>query len=139
VSLVAADDDGRQLLDQTPDELFETGVVKDFSLPVVDLESSAGLGGPKSKLERVDGPAVPSYRRKSPGSDGAADAILLMGPADGEAALEAVLTRSGLPMIPTGDAGGGKTGSVDRERFRGAVHRSLYEFSSSGLQSGIDN
>ena len=65
----------RHEVDHTPDPDFDIGVVNDFSLPVVDLESSAVLDAVKSRLDLVDGSPDCSIRRMSPGSDGVAEAM----------------------------------------------------------------
>lgn len=50
------EDVARQDVAQTPDSDLESGVAKDFSLPVVDFESSvATLDAFKSRLDLVEG------------------------------------------------------------------------------------
>ena len=124
-------------MDQTPWPDFDIGVLKDFSLPVVDLESSASLDWPRSRLDLVDCSACGSDLRVSPGSDGVAEAMLLVGATIGEFTPCERFDLPGRPMTPTGDAGGGNMGSIDDDRLRGTVHKSLNDASSSGRTSGI--
>lgn len=138
---VALEDADRQEVDHTPDPDLESGVVKDFSLPVVDLESSAAtLEAFKSRLDLVEGSFVCS---NLPGSGLVATSTPLGAPTVGEPVSGRVILP-GLPMMPRwpwpgGETGGGSTASIDDDRFREAVLKSLYAASSSGRTSGMES
>lgn len=88
----------RQEPAHTPELDLETGVGKDLSLPVVDLESSVALACSMLDL------AVPSEFGSdllvSPMSEGAADVSTLGDAVVGDDATASVFNRPGLPMMP---------------------------------------
>jgi len=91
---VALEDADRQEVDHTPDPDLESGVVKDFSLPVVDLESSAAtLEAFKSRLDLVEGSFTCSDLPAS-------ELVAASTPLDTPSVREAVSGRTSLPGRP---------------------------------------